>query len=768
MTHHIPLTEQTKALVAPDAGPAYAQIQQPKPCIVILIHGVNDLAGSYADQEEGICEGLNERLDHLTTARGGRNMAALNPAIYTSPKDDNGASDLPDVAYYRRLPLAGKLGGRSRSVVIPFYWGFREEERVINKRTTHGEWLDRFGNRLDKDGIKQGGMFANATTNIPDMFGPGFSGRLLGAMPVNPVFGSPGHPLMPAPARRYMVLAALRLAALVKSIRGYKGQSGSDGLNDSINVVGHSQGTLITLLANAFLKDEGERPIDALVMMSSPYSLVETFLENTLVYHNQQTTLARLQTLANITQFLGSRPNTMPAMADMADPVKSACIGGLRWTGDQCGTTLDGQAVSFTERDNRGNVYLYFSPEDQTVGMSSVQGIGWQGVANMVSIMELVPERSQLTCTAETSRQILPEKRRALERTVPALAALGSRFFQRVFTIREREAGRHRVGMPPAYTYELLANGESTWEGTALGGVQKMAQASFATGQTIQVNAPALPRAFDADFGAHGARDSSQASGGIAPVYAPDDPIDASIAVTNGGINHLGSRLVELPESAGPLTAAHRNQARAMALAPELEAQLTGLNDPARNPYKAPDNNEWAAEWHRITFASYKGRRRFWVNYQESPNKARRRRMDANRAEQNAYSFHSAIPMNKEHSRRALAYDLALGQARSIDDEEFYTYLCRVADWRLGWEEFGGQRNQEMSDEQPPDAVSLRFYNEEPTDRRALINDTDEYRKTGLLPTVAASAQRPTAVISQTVGDVLFGRQSQSCKENAA
>lgn len=76
MTHHIPLTGQTKALVAPDAGPAYAQIQQPKPCIVILIHGVNDLAGSYADQEEGICEGLNERLDHLTSARGGQHGGA--------------------------------------------------------------------------------------------------------------------------------------------------------------------------------------------------------------------------------------------------------------------------------------------------------------------------------------------------------------------------------------------------------------------------------------------------------------------------------------------------------------------------------------------------------------------------------------------------------------------------------------------------------------------------------------------------------------------
>lgn len=230
----------------------------------------------------------------------------------------------------------------------------------------------------------------------------------------------------------------------------------------------------------------------------------------------------------------------------------------------------------------------------------------------------------------------------------------------------------------------------------------------------------------------------------------------------------MGSRFVELPQSAGPLTAAHRNQARAMALAPELEAQLTDLNDPARNPHKDPANNAWAADWHRITFVSYQGGRRFWVNYQESPNQARRRRMNAARAEQNAYSFHSAIPMNKEHSRRALAYDLALGQARSIDDEEFYAYLCRVADWRLKWRDDGNRRESPGVAADLPDANMLRLYNEEPTDRRAVISVTDDYRKKGVLPTVAANAQLPTAVVSQTTGDVLFGLRSQPCEGNAA
>ncbi|MFD4841160.1 DUF3274 domain-containing protein [Achromobacter sp. NPDC058515] len=751
---NIPLTGRTQATLAPAAGPAYVQRQQAKPCIVILIHGVNDLAGVYADLEEGICQGLNERLDHLATARGARNMAALNPATYTSPKDDNGAAANPDLAYHRRLSAAGRLGGPSRSVVIPFYWGFREEENAINKKTTHGEWLDRFGNRLDKDGIKQGGMFANATTNIPDMFGRGFTGRLLGAVPVNPLFGSPDHPLMQAPGRQYMVLAAQRLAAVVKIIRGYKGESGSDGLNDTINVVGHSQGTLITLLANAFLKDEGHRPIDAFVMMNTPYSLLETLFENMEMNRFQQTTLARLQTLANITQYIGSRASAVPAFTDMADPSKPSCIGGLRWTGGECKTTLDGKEVAFTERDNRGNVYLYFSPEDKTVGMKNVQGIGWQGVGDTVSF------------TTENRRQpvtpVVAAKRLGgiltgndyFEETVPALAALGAKFFQRIFTIRVRMKKGHPVGNPPTYNYVLRTVGEWTWEGSSLGLGQRMvANADFTTRQAVSVNAPALVRPFLANFSAHGERDDSKASAGIAPVYAPEDPIDASIAVTNGGMNELGTRSVELPESAGPLSGAYRNRGRAMEFAPQLEAQLAGLNDPARNPYTAPDNNAWAADWHRISSAVYQGGRRFLVTYQESPNEARQRRMNAKMGDLDPYSFHSAIPMNKEHSRRALAYDLALGQARSIDDEGFYAYLCRVADWRLPWADDEERRGKSNVNKELPDSSTLSLFDEELHDRRALIQSTDSYRKVGILPILVVNTKQPTSVISQTLDD---------------
>ena len=38
-------------------------VPRPMPCIVILIHGVNDVGEAYQNQETGIIEGLNKRLD---------------------------------------------------------------------------------------------------------------------------------------------------------------------------------------------------------------------------------------------------------------------------------------------------------------------------------------------------------------------------------------------------------------------------------------------------------------------------------------------------------------------------------------------------------------------------------------------------------------------------------------------------------------------------------------------------------------------------------
>jgi hypothetical protein len=118
--------------------------------------------------------------------------------------------------------------------VIPFYWGYRASARRANRRR-NGQWLDEAGNRLDKDLSKGGGPFANATTNLADMWksgAPAFGGF------IDWLSGDPLRPVLEGPGRMYFVLAAQRLAALVRMIRNYDA-------NDTVNIVAHSQGCLI-------------------------------------------------------------------------------------------------------------------------------------------------------------------------------------------------------------------------------------------------------------------------------------------------------------------------------------------------------------------------------------------------------------------------------------------------------------------------------------------------------------------------------------------
>ncbi|WP_321854616.1 T6SS effector phospholipase Tle3 domain-containing protein [Paraburkholderia tropica] len=731
----------------------------PRPCITILIHGVNDLAGVYADIEQGLCQGLTERLDRSAYA-----ASVLRPASYTLPNRSNRMTLDPDAVFYRRQGTTAVGGGMPASVVIPFYWGFREDDgvdsetkkRYLQKDTPHGEWLDRYGNRLDKTGSKEGGMFANATTTLPDMWSEGFSGTLVG-IPVNPMFGSPGHPLMKAPGRRYMVLAAQRLAALVRSIR-------KRNPDDTVNVVGHSQGTMITLLANAMLKDHGERPVDGAVFMNSPYSLVESWSEGTQMSVLQQTSAARVATLGGIVKFIGEKPHEAPAFSSLADRCAKACLSGPRWGDKACKLSIDGKEVPYTERDNRGHVTLYFTPQDQTVGMLNVQGIGWQGVSDNVTYSFDDP-RQPVTPGVFVKRTVGRLGGHHFDTTIPALPALGPRFAQRVFTLRQRDGKPEEVGKPPTYTYVLKGDsylgmtGETTWEGSGMDWSRKIGgNAELQDRQSVTIAAGALPVTFTPSFGRSGStpgtRMDSQASGGVAPVRAPDDPIDAAIAVTNEGINPLESRVVGTPPNVPGMNTK-------IPAARDYEEQLPG-NQGKVNPYTATTieaRNAAAADWQRVTVTSV-DREGFYqrVTTMESPNQARQRRMNAPLKDQDGISFHSAISANPEHSRRALAYDVAIGQARSLEDPAFYAYLCRVADWRLGWNkanlDSGKGAKKDIGNGTLSDTASetdFAFLAQEPADIRALIQATAAYRQNGKLPTTAHDAPLPGLVATQTV-----------------
>ncbi|WP_123728079.1 DUF3274 domain-containing protein, partial [Pseudomonas protegens] len=128
-----------------------------------------------------------------------------------------------------------------------------------------------------------------------------------------------------------------------------------------------------------------------------------------------------------------------------------------------------------------------------------------------------------------------------------------------------------------------------------------------------------------------------------------------------------------------------------------------------------------------------------------------------NKEHEEALSFHSAIPNNPEHSRRVLAYDVAIGAGESVDDVTFYAYLCRVADWRLDWERTRASANSQFETEQDlPDEAVSEFFLQEDASSRELINSTVTYRKSGALPTVVGD-NMPSLVAAQSLKEQRAG-----------
>nr|WP_233171867.1 DUF3274 domain-containing protein [Dyella sp. ASV21] len=379
----------------------------------------------------------------------------------------------------------------------------------------------------------------------------------------------------------------------------------------------------------------------------------------------------------------------------MADPAHVGCIGGLRWTGAQCATTFEQAEHVFDERDNRGNVLLYFTPQDQTVGLRNVQGIGWQGVPSAL------------------------------------VGELGNRFYQRIFTLRERNAQPEEVGTPP-HAYVMREAGESTWDGNGQGWFGNATRSELDKGQVAVVNAPPLPRAFRPNF--HGEGNVVSTTGGkdgIHMVKSRMDPIDASIAITNGGWKPGVYMSYDLDKNDPVFAQGYHKDA--------VQAAINA----GRAPFDQTQIKH-VVLWDEGTVR---------VVRTESPSDARQRLMeipDEQLTKADALSFHSAIPANPDHSRYAVAYDLAIGQAKSLDDEAFYTYLCRVADWRLGWGEkknyssFRSQNDAERQDpDDSPDAETLALYQAEAAAHRQLIDATADYHANGKPQAYPAYFQPP-------------------------
>lgn len=117
----------------------------------------------------------------------------------------------------------------------------------------------------------------------------------------------------------------------------------------------------------------------------------------------------------------------------------------------------------FPERDNRGKVYLYFCPDDTTVALDDVRGIGTFGVWD--------------THGKDSDRNPMAE-----------LKAV--RFYQRMWTKRHRDGSPVMVGKPPGYDL-LRAKGESRYPGG--GGFKAfLSKGAIEEGHKILINAEQL------------------------------------------------------------------------------------------------------------------------------------------------------------------------------------------------------------------------------------------------------------------------------------
>ena len=378
----------------PDALGTAAQtcnvaVPRPMPCIVILVHGVNDVGEAYQNQETGIIAGLSKRLN----------------------RTDLYAHEWKDFMMMHNEEAQKKIAAPGRSPVIPFYWGY--------KPVTYDDWVadqqnyrkevdaqklgdkahipydayqqndkekmkavgndgdnkvkfqnDNWNNALDMNFAKGGGTFANATTSIPDMLGPGAGGAAVAAAGFSTLYLNGGdytHPIFPNPHRIYQFFAAQRLADLIIQIRDEPVTE-----NDVINVVAHSQGTIITMLANMLVKQAGYSPANCVILNNSPYSLESRLMENAQSGHHQ-TSAARQQTFKNFCAVMAEQYKGGELSGDDIEALEGSCT--LRRP-EENPLRKDNKY----RRNNNGKVYNYFCPNDGTVSLKNVQGFGWRGI----------------------------------------------------------------------------------------------------------------------------------------------------------------------------------------------------------------------------------------------------------------------------------------------------------------------------------------------------------------------------------------------------
>jgi hypothetical protein len=378
--------------------------------------------------------------------------------------------------------------------------------------------------------------------------------------------------------------------------------------------------------------------------------------------------------------------------------------------------------LRFAERDNRGRVTLYFSPQDQTVQLRTVRGIGWQGVPDRMPAITgyktAPPSPAAIMGAAGMglgAGMALQAQRQPIVRELAALDALKAcGFAQRIFTADQRNGKAVAVGDAAWVNqhYTLTQTGDQqpdTFKRPAAeGNLQRCLNAEA-------LNPPCVPQ--------------------MGAALLPVDAIDASIAMTSErGAANARQVLQEFPDA--------RPQARhGQSIAPheqgELIQQAQARFDRAAQQTGGKD---YVAQNSCQVIAVHPGKKPGMVMLRrtETPNEQRVRLTQAGSLN-NENSYHSSIPGHARHHALVTAYDLALGQPIpcELHFNGWLDYLRAAADWRTDWKKLAASSSGTGFSESDVEAAKhiLKWKAAEPVaEMKAVIDATVHYRKTGLLP----------------------------------
>ncbi|BEP56972.1 hypothetical protein GmRootV118_42160 [Variovorax sp. V118] len=347
------------------------------PGLVIFVHGVNSDGEWYEQCEEGLIDGLNQRLGYQRALLS--DQAMLRKAEYKPELTAEGDVD---------FALNGKnfIADPGRSPVIRFRWGYKaageDGTDTIDEKKEYAGKI--YLNELDAWG---GGPFQNGTTALPYMWGNGLDDRLFWWIYANMV-PVEGRDVYACPPRTYYAHAAHRLKELIKAIRRKQPDC-------PVTVVCHSQGNMVTLGAAMLGIDEGALA-DTYILANPPYNLDTSSMDalsnaegfNLEGKAGGVTSDARQQTFKNFLEAVLKRFNAKNAHQTLddinnkqrnQDPETGNDLFVLKDMGDASDTPYP--YVPGEDRDNRGRVFLYCNPHDQVIGVTPVQGMGWQGVS---------------------------------------------------------------------------------------------------------------------------------------------------------------------------------------------------------------------------------------------------------------------------------------------------------------------------------------------------------------------------------------------------